>query len=140
MGRDKLVPPITIDAWSLGFGDLSRLRRVRHDSVDCSFQFLELNRLYQMLRETSAQASLDITVHAKPADGDATDGRHRSKARHQFHPGAIRQRDVANDQIEFVTSRRLHGRTNILGCGDKVTAANKQTFERGAGVLMIVKQ
>jgi hypothetical protein len=71
---------LVLRVWEFGY--LSRFRRLVHDPVDGSFQFLELNRFYQMLRETSAQTSFDIAVHAKAADGDATDGRHRPQARH----------------------------------------------------------
>src|ERR1700736_2304627 len=110
------------------------------DSVDGRFQSFHLHWLDQMLGKSGFEAFLDVAIHAKAADGDSGNAGNRAQPGHEFGAGAIGKRDIADEKIETIAHRSFHGRANIVGSGHKMSAADEQSFQSDAGVLMIVYQ
>src|SRR4051794_6808175 len=98
----------------------TRALPAREGAFDRGFQFFDSDRLNEVFGETGLQTLLDVAVHSKPADGDASDGRHRAEISHQLNSCPVGQRNVANDQIKLAPRGSFHGRAKVVGRGHKM--------------------
>src|SRR4030095_95856 len=76
-------------------------------------EVVELDGVDEMLGGAGLQTSLDIAVIAKAADRNPRNIGDRAQLHHQFHSGSIRKRNIANEQIEFVSNGSVHGRADL---------------------------
>src|SRR5436190_14272670 len=70
---------------------MSPMSRAGNRSIDRGFEFVELDRFDEVLREAGLQTSFDITVVAKAADRDPRDIGDCAHLHHQIHSGSIRK-------------------------------------------------
>src|SRR5438552_17773763 len=89
---------------------MSPMSRAGNRSIDRGFEFVELDRFDEVLREAGLQTSFDITVVAKAADRDPRDIDDCAHLHHQIHSGSIRKGNIAYEQIELVANGSIHGR------------------------------
>src|SRR4051794_40958391 len=93
-----------------------------------------------MLRETRCTAVFQILLHPKAAHRDASDAKSAAQLAHQVAACAVRQPEIADEQVERRVLRlfqRLRDRMRAL---DLVTPASKQPGERRACVLVILDE
>src|SRR2546423_13441263 len=111
-----------------------------HHSGDSSFELLQLHRFHQMLGKAGLEAFADIAFHAEAADRDAADGSLGAQVTDKLHPIAIRQTDIADEEVKGFASRDLERTPHAVSGSDAVAAQREQSFQSGACVRMIVNQ
>ena len=65
---------------------------------------LDINRLNEVLEKAGFYAAAKIFLHAKAADGDAAERMTGDQLSHEIKAAAIRQADVADDNIELLNA------------------------------------
>src|SRR6266571_8001432 len=109
-------------------------------TLDGGFEVVELDGFDEMLREACLQTSFDIAVAAKTADGDSRDAGDRTQLHHQIRATSVRQRNVADQQIELIARGSFHCGAHVMSGRNEMAAADKQFFKSGACVLMIINE
>src|SRR4051812_6662788 len=78
--------------------------------TDHVLQRLKVHRLDQVLGEARLPAPAEVFVLSEPAERNALDSPLRpADLTHKFQTGPVRQTNIAHQQIELFTSRRLNG-------------------------------
>ena len=67
------------------------------------FEFFEVYGFHQMFRKACLDTVLNIAVHPEAADRDASYSRFCPQMGHEFQATAIRQANIADEEIEMVT-------------------------------------
>ena len=93
-----------------------------------------------MFGKASLQTLFDVAIIAEPADGNSRDAADGPQLHHQFHAGAVWQRNITKEKIELIADRGFHGRVHIMRSGNEVTAPHEQSLQGGAGIGMIIHQ
>src|SRR5262249_59472988 len=104
--------------------------------LDGGFEFFELDRFDQMLGKACLQASFDVAVVTKTADGDSWDFGDRAQLHHHLQAASVRQSNIAYQQVELIATCGFHGRANIVGRCDEMSATDEQLFQSSTRVLM----
>ncbi len=104
------------------------------------FEPFQLDRFDQMIRKAGLQTFLDVSIIAEATDGNSGNTGDGAQLHHQFPACSIRERNVADEEIEPILHSRFHGRADIVSCRYQMAAAHEQAFKRLASVLMIVDQ
>src|ERR1043166_3436970 len=106
--------------------------------LDRFFQTLEVDRFCQVLGETSGAGFVHIVFHSEPAQRDSAQAFAAVQLAHQIVTAAIRQTDIADQEIELLRARFLYGLLGRVSERDFVTAPLKHQFHPGARVPVIV--
>src|SRR5439155_15117671 len=127
-------------AWPIAHVALIRSSSRSGRALYCCFEFFEFHWFDQMVGKPFLKAFLDVPVVAKAADGNTWHFGNVLQLRHQFHAASIWQRNITDQKIELIAHRGLHRRAHIVRCCHKMSAADKQFFQSGACVLMVIDE
>ena len=106
--------------------------------MDGGLEPVQLNRFDQMFGEAGVQTFFDVSAHAETTDGDSAQPGNGPQTSHQLDAGAVGQCDIADEQVELVSTRCFHGRAHVMTGGDEVPPPHEQSLQRQAGILVIV--
>ena len=101
---------------------------------------VQIDRLDQMMLEAAIVASPNVFFHAETGQRDSEDRPRFAQALHQIDAGAIRQTDVAHENIEFVLRCHFDRARDVVRRLDLISTPSQELSERAVGVFVIFDQ
>src|SRR5438874_13034791 len=105
--------------------------------LDKRIELVEVDWLYQMIREANVVTSADILLHSEPGKRDSKKRTATMETRHEVNATPIGQANVADQDIKLAAGCEFESSSKIISWIYLITALTQEHGKRSIGVLVI---